>query len=139
MDRQATVAIVVFLMAFLIGCGREPLEASRRSQPDAKQDAPFEYRLVSIEEVMHNWGPQVVVNLETTNEVARNVTKEDLHELWQHLLPTLGDSRVFVYLKTPVPGAMPWALISRIRTDAFQGDWKVDIHVFEYAIDDGTR
>lgn len=45
---------------------------------------------------------------QTTNEVARAATKDDL-------APTLGDRRVWIYLQTPVPSVLPWAVISRIN------------------------
>jgi len=81
---------------------------------------------------MHDWGPQVVVNLETTNDVAKKATEDDLRELWRQLAPTLGDRRVFLRLKTPVPGAAPWAVITRLNMD---GEWEVDITIHEYGID----
>ena len=142
MKHYITVCIVTLLAAALIGCGNEqnqtPATDSADARPSAptkveqRHNAPFEYKLVSKEEMMHTWGPQVVLNLETTNEVAKNATKDDLRELWQQIAPTLGDQRVFLYLKTPVPGAWPWAVISRIRTD---GEWKLNMTINESGID----
>lgn len=131
----------MFLVVVLLGCGnqenRTPATDSRNGNPpdnptDRCPDAPFEYKLVSKQEMQHAWGPQVVLDLETTNEVARNVTKDDLSELWQQMGPVLGDQRVFLSLRTPVPGAGPWAVISRIKTD---GEWEVNITMYPSGID----
>lgn len=142
MNRYVAVGIATLFGSALMGCGnaqnQPPPTDSRNADPsataqgDQPPNAPFEYKLVSKEEMMHTWGPQVVVNLETTNEVARNATKDDLRELWQQLAPTLGDRRVFLYINTPVPGASPWAVISRIKTD---DEWKLDMQTHEYGID----
>ncbi len=136
------VGLATLIAALLIGCDNEqnlaPSTDSNRANPFLSgktvqnQNAPFKYHLVSKKEMLLTWGPQIVVNLETTNEVAKNATKEDLWELWQHMAPTLGDRRIFLYLKTPVPGALPWAVISRIKTDA---EWELDIAIYEYGID----
>ncbi len=137
-----TIYIVTLLTAALIGCGDE--ENQKPATNSAKVNAPaapqvehhpvalFEYKLVSVEEKRHTAGPQIVLELETTNEVARNVTKEQLYEFWQQISPTLGDRRVFLYLQTPVPGAAPWALIKRIKMN---GEWTLEITINEIGID----
>ena len=141
-NHPISVGSATLLVAILVGCGSEqdaPFDSANQdvapsttAGPHAGREAPFEYKLISKEEMTHTWGPQVVVKLETTTEVAKNATKDDLRELWQQMAPTLGDRRVFLYIETPIPGASPWAVISRINTD---GTWKVDITIYEYAID----
>ena len=141
-NHPISVGSATLLVAILIGCGSEQdarfdaanqdVAPSTMAGPHVGREAPFEYKLISKEEMTHTWGPQVVVKLETTTEVAKKATKDDLRELWQQMAPTLGDHRVFLYIETPIPGASPWAVISRINMD---GTWKVDITIYEYAID----
>ncbi|MHB0961387.1 MAG: hypothetical protein ACYC0X_34420 [Pirellulaceae bacterium] len=74
---------------------------------------PFAYRVISIEEVPHTWGPQLNIDLETTVEVAKQATEADLQTLWQQIEPSLGNRRVFFLFRTDVPGVDPWGIISR--------------------------
>lgn len=94
-------------------------------------DSPFEYRIASKEEIMHTWGPQVSLDVVTTNQVAKNSTKNTLEEFWSHIFPQLGDRRVFIRIMTEVPGITPWATISRINTT---GEWEVSIVIYEHGI-----
>jgi hypothetical protein len=78
-------------------------------------------------------GPQTVLELETTNEVAKQANEGDLRTLWEYLSPKLGNRRVFIRLSTPVPGVSPWGIISRIND--FDGKWNLTINYNERGVD----
>src|SRR6056297_2806761 len=77
-----------------------PIMADAESSVDIQsvlEQAPFECKMISKEEMMHTWGPQVVVELETSKDVAKaNCTEDDLQRFWEHVGPALGNRRVFV-------------------------------------------
>jgi hypothetical protein len=126
---KRAVAIVVLLA----GCTGEKPEPVASGPPATQSvQAPFEYRITKTDETPHTMGPQVVVRLQTTNEIARAATQDDLRELWQHLSPTLGDRRIFIQLDTGVPGASLWGLITRLN---LTGKWEVKVEKFETGID----
>jgi hypothetical protein len=77
-------------------------------------------------------GPQVVLEVETTNEVAKKANEDDLQRFWEHLRPTVGDRRAFIQISTPVPGAMPWANINRIK---LTGQWDLKISKNDFGVD----
>jgi len=93
---------------------------------------PFDYRTISKKQ-KDTWGHLVTLELETTNEVAKKATEDDLRRLWQHIEPSLGDRcAVNVSLRTPVPEASPWALINRLNTKMdHSGEWKVSIEIYK--------
>jgi len=142
------------LMVALIGCGsaqQAPSDTSSGNEQHAptdisnnnvesyakikqasRQTTPFEYKVISKEESRGLVWTEVIVWLETTNEVARNATKKDLRALLHHIVPNPGDRQIALRLKTSVPGAMPWGVISRLNTD---GEWKVNVTIHEFGID----
>lgn len=138
---------IVVILLLLAGCSGEQAETSKSdviiAPVKAEQNpasamaesgkAPFEYREVSRGEEPHFMGPQVILELETTNDVAKETTEDDLGQFWEHIAPTLGNRRVFIRLKTPVPGVVPWGLITRIND--FDGNWKVEIQRNEFGVD----
>ena len=126
---------VAGIVVLLAGCGGpQPQSQPTATAPPAPQsnEAPFAYRIVSTDEKPHNMGPQVVVRLETTNEVAKQATLDDLKQLWRHIGPDLGDRRVFIQLDAGVPGASLWGLITRLN---LTGKWEVNVEKFETGID----
>jgi hypothetical protein len=125
------VASVVVLLA---GCGgpQPQSQPTATAPPAAPAKAPFEYRIVSTDEKPHDMGPQVVVRLETTNEVAKAATEDDLQQLWRHLGPDLGDRRVFIKLDTGVPGASLWGHITRLNLG---NGWEVKVGKSDTGID----
>lgn len=107
--------------------------------------APFEYTVVSKEEKKYSWfgadWSNVVVKLETTQEVANKATEGDLRQLWKHMAPTLGNHNVYVYIRTRVPGVDPWARITRVLNMSivdgeWKAEWKFETVVNESAIDE---
>jgi hypothetical protein len=77
-------------------------------------------------------GPQVVLQIETTNEAAKKTTEDDLRRFWEHISPTVGDRRAFIRISTPVPGDMPWANINRVN---LTGQWELEIQKNEFGVD----
>lgn len=142
-NHHVSMGLATVLVATLMGCDNEQnetpgacfgnVDTSANAEPEQRHKAPFEYTLVCKDERSYGNGPQVVTDLETTNEVARNATKDDLRELWQHMAPTLGDRRASLRLKTPVPGVGWWAIIR--RTKPFGGEWEVKIEFYPGGID----
>jgi hypothetical protein len=125
------------IFVLLVGCGGPPPQqvvnnGTRQSTTTTDRTAPFEYRVVKTDETPHFMGPQVVVRLETTNEVAKAATDDDLKQLWRHMGPGLGDRRVFIQLHTGVPGASNWGLISRVN---LTGKWQLTFTKFQGGID----
>lgn len=100
---------------------------------------PFEFAVIDVDERRHTCGPQVVIDLQTTNEIAKGVSEQDLRDFWKSIEPAVGERRLWVYLRTDVPGAIPYGSIRRIRSGAFamEGPWKIgfDISVSEFSID----
>lgn len=120
------------MVILMVGCGGPQPQQTATAPPVTAARAPFEYQIVSRDEKPHDWGPQVVLRLQTTNEVAKAATEADLKQLWQHLSPELGDRRVFIQLDTGVPGASLWGLISRVNLG---NEWKVKCEKIETGID----
>src|SRR4051812_2181999 len=109
---KRTLGIAV-LMA---GCGGpQPVGSGPQATSQAAAKSPFEYRIVEKDDSPHSAGAQSVLMVETTNEVAKKASEDDLRRFWQHISPTLGDVRVLIRLRTPVPGALPWGIVKRIR------------------------
>ncbi len=123
----------VGIVVLIAGCGG-PQSQPGASGPPVPQavKAPFEFKIVKTDETPHDMGPQVVVRVETTNEVAKQATTDDLKQLWRHIGPGLGDRRVFIQLDTGVPGASLWGLVSRYN---LTGKWVVKVEKFETGID----
>jgi len=122
------------ILMLLAGCGgpAQPPAVNNPQPATTTTQAPFAYEIVNRDETRHTMGPQVVLRLQTTNEVAKAATEDDLRQLWQHLEPELGDGRVFIQLDAGVPGASLWGLISRIN---FGNGWEVKYEIFETGID----
>jgi len=88
------IAIAMVLSIESVGCRRnveaptppaEPAGESDRSiEEDPATSAPFEYSIISKVESIHTYGPQIVVVLETTNEVARTYPKTSLSNSMVH-------------------------------------------------------
>lgn len=125
-------ALVFSLVTSIAGCGgpQQPVASSLPAPQVVK--SPIEYQILETDETPHNMGPQVVLTVETTNDVAKKSTRDDLIQFWKSIRPTLGNRRVFIYLKTPVPGVDPWGVITRLN---LTGKWQVEVTRNEYGID----
>lgn len=94
--------------------------------------APFKYTVIKKEEFKSQ--NKLFLKLETTNEVAKKATEEELVQLWEHLDPaTFGDYRVCISISTPVPGVAPWAVI--IRDPIVNGHRNVVVRILADGID----
>lgn len=148
------VAVLLFVLCFSVSFSHRPdatssdlpeesatgsyggdiptLDESKGAASSGATNLPFAYEVIDVQEVVDDWGPGVTVELQTTNDVAKRATEDDLRKLWQYLAPTFGKRRVFLRLRTSVPGAWPWAMISRIKTDS---EWEIDYSIHEHGID----
>lgn len=128
--RSLGLAVALILHA---GCGeqRQPAVNSPQPAPQAVK-APFEYRIVETDDTPHTVGPQIVLTIETTDDVAKKATRDDLIQFWKFMRPNLGNRRVFIYFETPVPGVSPWGMITRLN---LTGKWEVRVSKNEYGID----
>ena len=122
-------------LLLLVGCGGPASQPDPSSPPVVPQvvKAPFEYKIIEKDETDHFMGPQIALTLETTNEVAKQATEDDLHQLWSSLQPTVGDRSAFIDLKTPVPGVNPWGVITRLKDS--EGKWSFSLSKNEYCVD----
>lgn len=59
-------------LILLTGCGGPQSQPTATAPPTTQAvKAPFEYKIVKTDEKSHDMGPQVVVRLQTTNEIAK--------------------------------------------------------------------
>jgi hypothetical protein len=122
------------IVVLLGGCGG-PKSQPTDSSPEVtthEVKSPFEYRIVEQDNKPHFAGAQSVLMVETTNEAAKQATEDDLRQFWQHISPSLGDVRVLIRLRTPIPGALPWGIIKRINQN---GKWELSISKNNFGVD----
>jgi hypothetical protein len=154
MKNRVASLVTVLSLAFIVGCGSNkqdrvvpssaeadpvanidaPPAATSETAPAATTKPPFEYKVIENTESVGDFGPQVVMLLETTNDVAKKATEEDLRKLWDYLAPTIGDRRAGIRIRTSVPGVFPWGIISRYR-DINDGKWVFKVVRNEFGID----
>lgn len=121
------------LVVLFAGCGGQQPPPTAITPAPATVKSPFEYKILETDEKPHFMGPQVALTIETSNDVAKAASEDDLRQFWEYIAPTLGNRRVFIWLSTPVPGVMPWGGITRVND--FDGNWKLDIDLNEFGVD----
>lgn len=123
----------VGILALMAGCGGPQSQPVTSTQPAAQvAKAPFEYQFVKKDETPFMGQPKLELYLETTNDVAKDATEEDLKQFCKFIRPTLGKGFVRIFLSTPVPGADAWGVIIH---DNSGGTWRDEFIKKESGVD----
>jgi hypothetical protein len=119
------------VLVLLAGCSDPPSQPAASNALAAQAvKAPFEYRITEKRE--NKLEPEVVLNIETTNDAAKKATEEDLRQFWQYIGADLGDRSVFIAIKSDVPGATAWGVINHLKRNS---EWEVKVEKHEWGVD----